>query len=157
MQTHWTPIRCSDFEEQLLWHCGVGLSENTSKYVSCVFCKQFSCTEENRFHPVYFANIISPVYFAWDLVMEKCWLNHRSLLMWELLRLCLAPLSSTLLQELDSFDIGNMKTSQELRMLSSVTINCQLTKIVINPGSQLSVCFGCPTMILYGFCKKFWE
>ena len=31
------------------------------------------------------------------------------------------------------------KTSQELRMLSSVTINCQVTKIVINPGSQLSV------------------
>ena len=31
------------------------------------------------------------------------------------------------------------ETSQELRMLSSVTINCQVTKIVINPGSQLSV------------------
>ena len=31
------------------------------------------------------------------------------------------------------------KTSQELRMLSSVTINCHVTKIVINPGSQLSV------------------
>ena len=29
-----------------------------------------------------------------------------------------------------------LKTSQELQMLSSVTINCQLTKIVINPGSQ---------------------
>ena len=29
-------------------------------------------------------------------------------------------------------------TSQELRMLSSVTINCQLTKIVMNSGSQLS-------------------
>ena len=28
---------------------------------------------------------------------------------------------------------------QELRMLSSVTINCQVTKIVMNPGSQLSV------------------
>ena len=32
-----------------------------------------------------------------------------------------------------------IKTSQELRMLSSVTINCQVTKIVMNPGSQLSV------------------
>ena len=32
-----------------------------------------------------------------------------------------------------------LKSSQELRMLSSVTINCQVTKIVINPGSQLSV------------------
>ena len=31
------------------------------------------------------------------------------------------------------------KTSQELRMLSSVTINSQVTKIVINPGSQFSV------------------
>ena len=34
--------------------------------------------------------------------------------------------------------ILRMKTSQELRMLSSVTINCQVTKIVMNPGSQLS-------------------
>ena len=32
----------------------------------------------------------------------------------------------------------NTKTSQELRMLSSVTINCQITKIVMNSGSQLS-------------------
>ena len=31
-----------------------------------------------------------------------------------------------------------IKTSQELRMLSSVTINCQVTKIVMNSGSQLS-------------------
>ena len=31
------------------------------------------------------------------------------------------------------------KISQELRMLSSVTINCQVTKIVMNSGSQLSV------------------
>ena len=30
------------------------------------------------------------------------------------------------------------KTSQELRMPSSVTINCQITKIVMNSGSQLS-------------------
>ena len=30
------------------------------------------------------------------------------------------------------------KTSQELRMLSSVTIDCQVTKIVMNSGSQLS-------------------
>ena len=30
------------------------------------------------------------------------------------------------------------ETSQELRMLSSVTINCQITKIVMNSGSQLS-------------------
>ena len=32
-----------------------------------------------------------------------------------------------------------IKTSQELQMLSSVTINCQVTKIVMNSGSQLSV------------------
>ena len=31
------------------------------------------------------------------------------------------------------------ETSQELRMLSSVTINCQITKIVMISGSQLSV------------------
>ena len=30
------------------------------------------------------------------------------------------------------------KTSQELRMLSNVTLNCQVAKIVINSGSQLS-------------------
>ena len=30
------------------------------------------------------------------------------------------------------------KTSQELRMLSSVTLNCQATKIVMNLGSQWS-------------------
>ena len=33
---------------------------------------------------------------------------------------------------------SNTETSQELQMLSSVTINCQETKIVINPGSLLS-------------------
>ena len=37
------------------------------------------------------------------------------------------------------FTSNILKTSQELRMLSSVTINCHVTKIVINPGSQLSV------------------
>ena len=31
-----------------------------------------------------------------------------------------------------------VETSQELRMLSSVTINCQIIKIVMNSGSQLS-------------------
>ena len=31
------------------------------------------------------------------------------------------------------------QTSQELRMLSSVTINCQVTKIVMNLGFRLSV------------------
>ena len=29
------------------------------------------------------------------------------------------------------------KTSQELRMLSSVTLNCQVTKIVMDSSSQL--------------------
>ena len=29
------------------------------------------------------------------------------------------------------------KTSQELRMLSTVTLNCQVTKVVKNSGSQL--------------------
>ena len=31
----------------------------------------------------------------------------------------------------------NQKTSQELRMLSTVTLDCQVTKIVMNLGSQL--------------------
>ena len=31
-----------------------------------------------------------------------------------------------------------VKTSQELRMLSSFTLNCQASKIVMNSGSQLS-------------------
>ena len=30
----------------------------------------------------------------------------------------------------------SIKTSQELRMLSSVTLNCQVTKIVMDSGSQ---------------------
>ena len=36
------------------------------------------------------------------------------------------------------FKWHNKKTSQELRMLSSVTLNCQVTQIVMNSGSQLS-------------------
>ena len=36
--------------------------------------------------------------------------------------------------ELDSIH----ETLQELQMLSSVTINCQVTKIVMKSGSQLS-------------------
>ena len=39
--------------------------------------------------------------------------------------------------EIFKWDI-NCKTSQELRMLSSVTINCEVTKIGMNSGSQLS-------------------
>ena len=34
--------------------------------------------------------------------------------------------------------MGDQETSQELRMLSSVTIKCQVTKIVMNSGYQLS-------------------
>ena len=37
-------------------------------------------------------------------------------------------------QFMDQFE----KTSQELRMLSSDTLNCQVTMIVMNSGSQLS-------------------
>ena len=37
-------------------------------------------------------------------------------------------------ETLFSYDL--IKTSQVLRMLSSVTINCQVTKIVMNPGSR---------------------
>ena len=43
-------------------------------------------------------------------------------------------------KQLDPNDGGGVRTetSQELRMLSSVTIDCQVTKIVMNSGSQLS-------------------
>ena len=37
-----------------------------------------------------------------------------------------------------SVEVDINKTLQDLRMLSSVTINCQVTKIVMNSGSQLS-------------------
>ena len=37
-----------------------------------------------------------------------------------------------------TFDQIYDKTSQELRMLSTVTLNCQVTKIVTNSDSQLS-------------------
>ena len=36
---------------------------------------------------------------------------------------------------MDAF--SNKKTSQELRMLSSVTLDCQVTKIVVYSGFQL--------------------
>ena len=35
------------------------------------------------------------------------------------------------------FSVKLTKTSQELRMLSSITLDCQVTKIVMNSGSQL--------------------
>ena len=35
-------------------------------------------------------------------------------------------------------DSCHLKTSQELRMLSNVTLNCKVAKIVMNSGSQLS-------------------
>ena len=38
----------------------------------------------------------------------------------------------------DDGEVDVDETSQELRMLSSVTINCQITKIGMNSGSQLS-------------------
>ena len=34
--------------------------------------------------------------------------------------------------------MGDQETSQELRILSIVTIKCQVTKIVMNSGYQLS-------------------
>ena len=51
------------------------------------------------------------------------------------------------------------KTSQELRMLSSVTINCQVTKIVMNSGSQLSELYSVSQMsqvsrIALGRCSQ---
>ena len=42
-------------------------------------------------------------------------------------------------QKNDVRSICEIKSSQELQLLSSVTIDCQVTKIVMIPGSQLSV------------------
>ena len=36
-----------------------------------------------------------------------------------------------------ALNVGCFKTSQELPMLSTVTLDCQVTKIVMNLGSQL--------------------
>ena len=43
-----------------------------------------------------------------------------------------------LLMILMGYKEQHMKTLQELRMLFSVTLDCQVTKIVMNSGSQLS-------------------
>ena len=54
----------------------------------------------------------------------------------------MSPLASSSYFSLESVSLVKIhitkETLQELRMLSSVTIDCQETKIVINPGSQLS-------------------
>ena len=53
---------------------------------------------------------------------------------WSLFQItCVMKLKNTLLNVTYCFE-----TSQELRMLSSVTLNCQATKIVMKSGSQLS-------------------
>ena len=46
------------------------------------------------------------------------------------------------------------KTSQELRMLSSVTINCQITKIVMKSGSQLSELYSVSQMSSLQVCPS---
>ena len=61
------------------------------------------------FHILLVGNVLSPV-------IEECQYQNQNTLIWY-----------------------QTETSQELRMLSSVRIKCQITKIVINPGSQLSV------------------
>ena len=63
-------------------------------------------------------NVMFVCWVAWTVVLDWVKIESQSCLDW----------------------IGHFlsKTSQELRMLSSVTINCQVTKIVMNSGSQLS-------------------
>ena len=46
-------------------------------------------------------------------------------------------LATLILPSFESFSVGQ-KTSQELRMLSTVTLNCQDTMIFMIPSSQLS-------------------
>ena len=53
-------------------------------------------------------------------------------------KVILAKLSFIILKKKENANDLWEETSQELRMLSSVTINCQITKIVMNSGSQLS-------------------
>ena len=55
------------------------------------------------------------------------------------LRSCISKTMNhlSLSNTIDSLSVFK-QTSQELRMLSSVTLNCQVTMIVMNSGSQLS-------------------
>ena len=65
--------------------------------------------------------------------------NAEPLMIWEhMLSHWLSESYQGPLRHLTSVRHDLTKTSQELRMLSSVTINCQITKIVMNSGSQLS-------------------
>ena len=60
---------------------------------------------------------------AWDL--RPFWQNHKNT-------------KTKKYTETQQKNDKKKKTSQELRMLSSVTIHCQITTIVMNSGSQLS-------------------
>ena len=51
---------------------------------------------------------------------------------------CALQLNLPILMPFGAGPLFRPEISQELRMLSSVTLNCQVTKIVVNSGSRLS-------------------
>ena len=108
-----------------------------------------------RARPLYWLRIVwtsksedplEGISIEWNL--SATWVRnaHHSSLIFALCRPCQHPsrtLGAQAVWPTQRCDDGivhkrNPKTSQELRMLSSVTINCQVTKIVMNSGSQLS-------------------
>ena len=109
----------SHFNISLSWHFEFNI------LICAYFChfdvlsKIYKCFDNFRFTCFTFTGI------AWLSVWPRWWI-----------------LGNNYLQRADKavdYHDGTLKkTSQELRMLSSVTINCQITKIVMNSGSQLS-------------------
>ena len=108
-----------------------------------------------RARPLYWLRIVwtsksedplEGISIEWNL--SATWVRnaHHSSLIFALCRPCQHPsrtLGAQAVWPTQRCDDGivhkrNPKTSQELRMLSSVTINCQVTKIVMNSDSQLS-------------------
>ena len=79
--------------DQLLCQFSVGLSGFHIKICLLYILQKNLLYKKKTILSYIFCKIISPVYFARDLAMEKCWLNDRSLFMWELLRLSLPPLT----------------------------------------------------------------
>ena len=73
-------------------------------------------------------------HFLWVSLMYMGWLAHFIVYQHR----CVGSYNKIFLNFPSIEKVMWKETSQELRMLSSVTINCQITKIVMNPGSQLS-------------------
>ena len=89
-----------------------------------------------------FLNCISPMYFS-TVILYCISLPYFSTVFCHCPKQILSVLLSPVCEWTDrvtKWEISHTeKTSQELRMLSNVTLNCQVAKIVMNSGSQLSV------------------